>query len=259
VDDVKWITLAEAVIILAPHYGEIGAKKLILQRIRADLIKKQVSRLKVVNFTTCAPEFDNFAQQLKEKCEIEPIFEAGGYSWDYGGDFETKETDSDDHWLIGLQSFAESQKSWITTKNARVVNQFYGDWELSEFKHACLSWPEPGYIENYSIRKMHAIGIEVEAAFVERLVPANFAHKTIGSSPNRNTKYDWGAAMAHLVAIAEIDGLVSDPDAHGVQSRVEKTMADWFALNTYQQPSEAAIRVYAARVIQAIKGYRSKG
>lgn len=258
-DNVEWITLAKAIAILSPHYGEIGAKKLILQRTRVGLLKRRIARLITEDFKTSSPDFENFAQQLRDKCELEPIFDAGGYVWNYKGDFETKETDNGDHWIVGIHGFVESQKSWITTQNKRVVNQSFADWEISEFKHACLSWPEPEHVEHYSIRTIHAIGIEVEGEFVERLVPANLAIKTVGNPPDRTTKYDWGAAMSHLIAIAEIDSLVSDPHAHGAQAFVEKTMADWFEVNANQQPSEAMIRTYAAKVIQAMKAYRSKG
>jgi hypothetical protein len=258
-DNVEWITLAKAIATLSPHYGEMGAKKLILQRTRDGLLKRRIARLKTEDFKTCSPDFENFARQLSDKCELEPIFDAGGYVWEYKGDFETKETENGDHWIVGSQNFAQVQKSWYTTQNKRVVNQTYADWEISEFKHACLTWPELGNIEYYSIRKIHAIGIEVEAEFVERLVPTNLAIKTVNNPPNRMTKYDWGAAMSHLIAMAEIDGFVSDPHAHGVQAFVEKTMADWFDVNANQQPSEAMIRTYAAKVIQAMKAYRSKG
>jgi hypothetical protein len=262
-DKHEWITLAQAIVIIAPHYGETVAKELILRRTRAKLIKRRVARLKVENFKTSAPEFEDYAKQLIEKCEIAPIFEATGHYWKYGEDFEAKETENSDHWSIDMPFFADSQKVWITRKNERVVNQYYADWEISEFKHACLSWPELdhefGDSENYSIRTMHAIGIEVEAEFVERLVPNNLTFETIGSQPSRNTKYDWGAAMSHLIAMAEIDGLVSDPHAHGAQAIVERAMADWFATNANQLPSEAMVRTYAAKVIQAMKAYRTKG
>lgn len=70
---------------------------------------------------------------------------------------------------------------------------------------------------------------------------------------SRNSKYDWVGAIAHLVGIAELDSLVEDPHAHGALAKVEKAIADWFAAKTGDQPSEAAIRPYANKVLASIK------
>ena len=258
-DDVRWITLGQAVAILAPKYGEIEAKSLILERARDNLLKKRIARLKLQGFKTSVSEFEVYARQLRENCEIEPIFDAGGYALEFDGDFEINTTENAAHYFAGFSAFADSNKSWVTTQYEHAVNQYYADWEISEFKYACLSHPQLGHFENYSIRTMHAIGIEVEAEFVERLVPVNLAFNSTVSVSNRVSKYDWGAAMSHLVAIAEFDSLVSDANAHGAQAEVEKTMADWFSLNSEQQPSEAAIRNYAAKVMTAVKAFRTKG
>lgn len=125
----------------------------------------------------------------------------------------------------------------------------FANWQRAEF--ACaettffrVEFPAPaGTVTFYNVQFAQ---IDVDA--IAPLQPNSEKPVRTG----RSTKYDWTAAMVHLVGVAELDGLVSDPQAHGALADVEKRIANWFSENSTEQPSEAAIRPYARQVLDAI-------
>jgi hypothetical protein len=100
------------------------------------------------------------------------------------------------------------------------------------------------------------LDVKLEHAVVSR-VNAQFEEAPVKKAA-RPTKYDWNGALLNLIAVAEIEALAPDPEKPGAQARIESVIADWFASNSDQVPSEAAIRPYASRVLEAIKAQGNK-
>ena len=132
----------------------------------------------------------------------------------------------------------------------------YANWRSGDFASSRI-WSDPFKHQSDSRYVIWAINVKVDCNLM-RHFNNNFVQNAEIKSAERLSKYDWIASLQYLIAVAEIDGLVSDPNAHGAQASVEKKLADWFAVNAGKQPSEASIRPYAAKVVQAVRDYGNK-
>ncbi len=133
----------------------------------------------------------------------------------------------------------------------------YANWLSGDFASSS-AWSDPFGDAEESRYIIWAIDVRVNSDLIARF-NNNFVKQVDNKPVDRISKHDWIASLNHLIAISEIDSLVSDPHAHGAQACVERAMADWFAINASQIPSEAMIRSYAAKVIKAMKAYQTKG
>lgn len=68
----------------------------------------------------------------------------------------------------------------------------------------------------------------------------------------RPTEWDWGGALAHLVAVA--DGKDGLPE---IQAEIERLVADWFFEKKADQPAESAIREHVSSWCAEVLGKAS--
>jgi hypothetical protein len=156
-----------------------------------------------------------------------------------------------DFWIDGM-SYVNAEWTDIDWGDLAYANWSSGDFASSQI------WSDTFDQRRKSRYVIWAIDVKVDRELMARF-NNNFVQGSEIKPVERASKYDWMASLYYLIAAAEIDGLVSDPHVHGAQAHVERTIADWFAENANQQPSEAMVRTYAAKVIQVMKSYRSKG
>jgi hypothetical protein len=135
----------------------------------------------------------------------------------------------------------------------------FADWQRGDFA-VSERWHDPfGLDAKDTMRSVTwHVDVHVDCKLLE-LFNRGFVSKPTQTAPLRLQKYNWTDAMIYLIAVAELDTLVVDPNAHGAQALVEKQIADWFGANSDEIPSEAAIRPYAQKVLQSIRkqGQRS--
>lgn len=66
----------------------------------------------------------------------------------------------------------------------------------------------------------------------------------------RPRKWDWDAAMAHIVALAnKPDGL---PTGHGAQARIEELLTQWFLDQVDDSPAVSQIRARAQKIVRGL-------
>lgn len=253
-DAPQWIPIAEAVALLEPHYAAAEAKSLIIKRISDDTIKIRIARLITSSFRSEDDSFEKHAIQLKNNCEERPIFYDNGHVFVYHGEYDDKSIDYSENSFSAYGPYDESNRNWITIHRSRNFHQYYADWELSEFKSASLSWPSPEFADYFLLRTSHAIGIDVEAEFVRRLIPISSASKTKRIDESDPVwKYDWLGAFAHVAATCRFDDVIGDVMARGALAEIEDILKGWFAVKPTGEPSEAAIRSKAQVLLSAMK------
>lgn len=71
-----------------------------------------------------------------------------------------------------------------------------------------------------------------------------------GRPLGRPAKWDWDAALAHIVALAnKPDGL---PDGPGAQARIEELIAEWFIERSGDAPAISQIRTRAQKIVRSM-------
>lgn len=71
-----------------------------------------------------------------------------------------------------------------------------------------------------------------------------------GRQLGRPAKWDWDAALAHIVALAnKPDGLPTGP---GAQARIEELIAEWFIDRTGDAPAISQIRARAQKIVRSM-------
>lgn len=135
----------------------------------------------------------------------------------------------------------------------------FANWQQGEFGSIDY-FAEEDFGWSASLRIREAVNVKINRELVgafNRTFPSSQS-----SDPTllgRPVKYDWNGALAHLAAIAEFDGLASEPEKRGTQAHIESEIANWFASNGSFIPSEAAIRKQAQRVLHSIQNRSRKG
>jgi len=81
-------------------------------------------------------------------------------------------------------------------------------------------------------------------------LPLLVARGDQGGSLGRPRKWDWDAALAHIVALAnKPDGL---PTGHGAQARIEELLTQWFLDQAGDSPATSQIRTRAQKIVRSL-------
>lgn len=96
----------------------------------------------------------------------------------------------------------------------------YANWRSGDFASSRI-WSDPFNNEPDSRCVIWAVDVKVDCDLMRRF-NSSFVQTAEVKAVERFSKYDWIASLQYLIAVAEIDGLVSDPNAHGAQAIVEK-------------------------------------
>jgi hypothetical protein len=102
-------------------------------------------------------------------------------------------------------------------------------------------------------------GLCFELSAVEMLLPTErimpqlpllVARGEQSGSLGRPRKWDWDAALAHIVALAnKPDGL---PTGHGAQARIEGLLTQWFLDQAGDSPAVSQIRARAQKIVRSL-------
>lgn len=135
----------------------------------------------------------------------------------------------------------------------------FANWQQCEFGSIDY-YAEEDFGGTAALRIRDAVNVKINRelldAFNRTFQPSQSSDPTLLGRP---VKYDWNGSWAHLIAIAELDGLAPEPEKLGTQARIESEIADWFANNGSSTPSEAAIRKQAQLALRAIRNRSRKG
>lgn len=86
-------------------------------------------------------------------------------------------------------------------------------------------------------------------------LPDAGAVEVAAAKTGRPRKWNWDDALAHMVSLAnKPDGLSTGP---GAQAQIERLMAEWFQRTAGDVPADSQIRLYAAKVMAALKKPKS--
>jgi len=192
-------------------------------------------------------EFDNdLANKLKGKDGLEKIFDEP---------LEWNEPDAPEMLDFGFFLFGSTVDfdagtliaDWLPIE-PDIVEVFFpsGEWQYSNFDR-------PDYTAKLE-------GMLFAKTRIEMLLP-NFSLENIATQtqqpPNprpyagRPRKWDWEAALAHIVAQAHMpDGL---PTGHGAQARIETMIAEWFESEVGGSPAVSQIRKRASTVMRMLE------
>ena len=129
-----------------------------------------------------------------------------------------------------------------------------------DFESDELSFGENGDYLSYRLTDMCFIGSVIEMMAPGGTLPAGDLFSISASQPEarkggpgRRREYDWDGALLHLIGQAEKNSIAPNPDAHGAQADIKRTLADWFSANGGKVPADSQLQALAKRALEAIR------